>query len=93
MIQSLVEKATTDHKDLTTACVCAAVAGIILRYVASVTKPSGLHVILALIAVGALLATYLSVARSKADGGVKAGAVVGAAVVGGICFTLVSLLV
>ena len=47
MIQDLVQKATTDHKDLTSAYVSAAVAAIILRYVASVAKPGGVDVILA----------------------------------------------
>jgi hypothetical protein len=93
MIQNLAEKATTDHRDLTSACGSAAVAGIVLRYVTSVAKPGGLEVLLALIAVCALVGAYLFVARSKADGAVKAATVVGAAVVGGIGFALVSLVV
>ncbi len=93
MIQDLVQKATTDHKDLTSAYISAAVAAIILRYVASVAKPGAVDVILALIAVCAIVAAYLFVARSKADGGVKAATIVGAAVVAGVCFALVSLVV
>jgi len=93
MIQDLVQKATTDHKDLTSTYISAAVAAIILRYVASVAKPGGVDVILALIAVCAIVAAYLFVARSRADGGVKAATIVGAAIVAGVCFTLVSLIV
>jgi hypothetical protein len=93
MIQNLVEKATTEHRDLTSACVSAAVAGIVLRYVTSVAKPGGVEVVLALIAVCALVGAYLFVARSKAEGGVKAATVVGAAIIGGVCFAVVSLLV
>lgn len=93
MIQDLVQKATTDHKDLTSAYVSAAVAAIILRYVASVAKPGGVDVILALISVCAIVAAYLFVARSKTDGGVKAATIVGAAVVAGACFALVALVV
>jgi hypothetical protein len=93
MIQDLVHKATTDHKDLTSAYVSAAVAAIILRYVASVAKPGAVDVILALIAVCAIVAAYLFVARSNADGGVKAATIVGAAIVAGVFFELVSLVV
>lgn len=92
-MQNLVQKATTDHKDLTSAYISAAVAAIILRYVASVAKPGLFEVILGLIAVGGIVAAYLFVARSNADGNLKAATIVGAAVVAGVFFELVSLIV
>ena len=93
MIQNLAQKAMTDHKYLTHAYIGAAVAAILIRYVASVGKPGMFDLILALIAVCAILVAYLSVARSNADASLKAGTIVGAAVVAGVCFYVVSLLV
>jgi hypothetical protein len=93
MIQQLADKAMTDHKYLTRAYVSAALGAILMRVAAGAAKPSVFHVILALIAICAIVAAYLSVARSNADAGVKAANVVGAAVVAGVCFALVSLLV
>ena len=51
------------------------------------------YLVAVLIAVCAIVAAYLFVARSKADGGVKAATIVGAAIVAGVCFELVSLVV
>ena len=93
MIQKLADKAMTDHKHLTSAYIGGAVAAILMRYAASVAKPGIFDLILALIAVCAIVVAYLSVARSNADGGLKAANIVGAAVVSGLCFSLVSLIV
>ena len=76
----------TDHKYLTRAYIGGAVAAILMRFAASAGKPGVLHLILALIAVCAIVGAYLSVARSNADGGLKAANIVGAAVVSGVCF-------
>jgi hypothetical protein len=93
MIQNLADKAMTEHKHLMSAYVSGAVAAILMRFAASAAKPGIFHLILALIAVCAIVAAYLSIARSNADGGLKAANIVGAAVVSGLCFTLVSLIV
>jgi hypothetical protein len=93
MIQKLAEKAMSDHKHLTGAYVTGAAAAIIMRYVASVSGPGVIHLILALIAVGGIVGAYLFVARSEAEPGLKAATIVGAAVVSGIFFALVSLIV
>ena len=92
MIRGPAQEATSDHKHLAGAYISGAVAAIIMRYVASVAKPGFLHLILALIAVCGIVGAYLFVARSNADPGLKAGTIVGAAVVSGLCFALVSLL-
>jgi hypothetical protein len=93
MIEKLAQKAMTDHKTLAGAYVSGAVAAIIMRYVASVSSPGIVHLILALIAVGGIVGAYLCVARSNAEAGLKAATIVGAAVVSGLFFALVSLLV
>ena len=92
MAQTFAQKATTDHKELTTAYVSAAVATVLIRYVASVDRPGIPHLILALIAVCGIVGAYLSIARSNASEQLKAGTVIGAAVVSGVCFALVSFL-
>ena len=92
MVQDLLQKATGDHKDLLGAYVSSALATIIIRYVASVGHPSIVHMVLALIAVVGFVVAYLLIAGSSAEPGVKGGTVVGAAVVSGVCFALVSYL-
>jgi Flp pilus assembly protein TadB len=92
MVQELPQKATSDHKHLTAAYVSGALATIVIRYVASVGHPSIVHAVLALLALAGFVAAYLLIARSSAEPGVKAGTVVGAAVVSGVCFALVSYL-
>ncbi len=92
MIQKLAEKAMTDHRHLTGAYISGAVAAIIMRYAASASSPGIVHAVLALIAVAGIVGAYLCVARSNAEEGVKAVTIVGAAVVGGVFFVLVSLL-
>jgi hypothetical protein len=81
----------TDHKYLRNAYISGAVAAIILRYVASVAKPGTVHAVLALIAVCGIVGAYLYVARADSEPGMKAANIVGAAVVAGVCFALVSL--
>jgi hypothetical protein len=93
MVQNFVQKATTDHKDLASAYVAGAVSAIILRYVASLAKPGIVDLLLVLIAMCGIVAAYLFVARSNADAELKAATIVGAAIVAGVCFALVSLLV
>jgi hypothetical protein len=93
MIQQLADKALIEHKHLTRAYVSGALGAILLRVVAGAANPGVLHVILVLIAVGAIVGAYLCVARSNVDGGVKAANVVGVAVVAGVFFALVSLIV
>jgi hypothetical protein len=92
MAQDLLQKATSDHKDLLAAYVSGALATIIIRYVASVSHPSIVHVVLALLAVVGFVGAFLLIARSSAEPAVKAGTVVGAAVVSGLCFVLMSYL-
>ena len=92
MVQELLKKATTDHKHLLGAYVSGALSTIVIRYVASVGHPSFVHVVLALLAVVGFVGAFLLIARSSAEPAVKAGTVVGAAVVSGLCFVLVSYL-
>ena len=92
MIQELLRKATTDHKHLLGAYVSGALSTIVIRYVASVGHPSFVHVVLALLAVVGFVGAFLLIAQSSAEPAVKAGTVVGAAVVSGLCFVLVSYL-
>ena len=92
MVRELLQKATTDHKDLIGAYVSSALATIVIRYVASVGHPSFVHVVLALLAVVGFVGAFLLIARSSAEPAVKAGTVVGAAVISGLCFVLVSYL-
>ncbi len=86
------QKATSDHKYLIAAYVSSALATIAIRYVASVAHPSIAHVVLSLLAVVGFVAAYLLIARSSVEPGVKAGTVIGAAVVSGLCFAVVSYL-
>ena len=92
MVQDLLQKATTDHKDLLGAYASSALATIVIRYVASVGHPSIVHVVLALLAVVGFVSAFLLIARSGVEPAVKAGTVMGAAVVSGLCFALVSYL-
>jgi hypothetical protein len=92
MVQELLKKTTSDHKDLLGAYVSGALATIVIRYVASVGHPSIVHVVLALLAVAGFVTAFLLIARSSAEPGVKGGTVIGVAVVSGLCFALVSYL-
>ena len=92
MTQDLLQKATSDHKDLTAACVSGALATIVIRYVASVGHPSIIHAVLALLAVAGFVGAFLLIGRSSAEPAAKAGTVIAAAVVSGLCFALVSYL-
>ena len=92
MVQDLLQKATTDHKDLLGAYASSALATIVIRYVASVGHPGIVHVVLALLAVVGFVSAFLLIARSSVEPAVKAGTVMGAAVVSGLCFALVSYL-
>ena len=92
MVQELLKKATSDHKDLLGAYVSGALATIVIRYVASVAHPSIVHMVLALLAVAGFVTAYLLIAQSSAEPGVKGGTVMGVAVASGLCFALVSYL-
>jgi hypothetical protein len=81
-----------EHKDLLTACISAGIAAILMAYVVTVQKPAAFHLILALASVGAITWAYLLVGRSSATSEQKAGAIVGAAIVAGICFEIVTYL-
>ncbi len=83
MAGTVTGKAMSEHKELAAVYVCAAIAAIMIRYVASVQKPGVFDAILALLAVGAIVGAYLSVARSDAGVALKAGTIISAAVVGG----------
>ena len=93
MAQEGLQKALSDHKGLIGAYVSSALAAILIRYVASVGHPSFGHVILALIAVLGFLGAFLLVAQSAVAPTTKAGTVIGAAVISGICFAVASHLV
>ena len=93
MVQQQVQNVTSDHTDLIGAFVSSALAAVVIRYVASVQHPVFGHLVLALFAVAGFLAAFLLIGRSKAALEVKAGSIVGAAVVSGICFAVVSYLV
>jgi hypothetical protein len=92
MAQELLQKVMSDHKDLLGAYVSGALATIVIRYVASVSHLGIVHVVLALLAVVGFVTAFLLIAGSRAEPGVKAGTVIGAAVVSGLCFTVVSYL-
>jgi hypothetical protein len=92
MAQDLFQKATTDHRDLTAAYVSSALATIFIRYVASVGRPGFVHMVLALLSVAGIVGAFLLIARSSAEPALKAGTVVGAAVVSGLCFAVVAYL-
>lgn len=83
-----VKEAVRD-KDLILAFISAVVASFLLGIVANVTKPSLLHLILALIGVGAIIAAYLFVARSVVDERAKAAAAVGTGIVSLLCLLAV----
>jgi hypothetical protein len=93
MAQQQQQNATTDHSDLVVAFVTSALAAIVIRYVAGVQHPVFGHLVLALFAVSGFLAAFLLIGRSTAAPEVKAGSIVGAAIVSGICFTVMSYLV
>jgi K+-transporting ATPase KdpF subunit len=81
-----VKEAVRD-KDLILAFISAVVASFLLGIIA--TKPSLLHLILALIGVGAIIAAYLFVARSVVDERAKAAAAVGTGIVSLLCLLAV----
>ena len=86
-----LERALEDHQDLICANASGTLAAMTLRYVASVPHLVYDHVPLALLAVLEILAAFLLIAQSKVQA--KAANVIGAAVVAGICFAVVSYVV
>ena len=90
--RGFARKATTDHKDLTGVFISAIVAAIIMRYVTAVTGPGAVHAVLAVVAVGAIVCAFVLLAKSKATAEWKLLALVGAAVVSGLCFALLTTL-
>ena len=93
MARQQAQKPINERHDLIGAYVCSAVAAILIRYVASVGHPGSGHAVLALLAVAGVVAAYLLIARSDTDENQKAANIVGAAVIAGICFAIVSWLV
>jgi hypothetical protein len=82
-----------EHQHVISAYACGALAAIILRYVASVAHPVFGHAILAVLAVVGIVAGYLLIARADLDENQRAGNIIGAVVVGGVCLAIVSYLV
>ena len=95
MAQQQVQKSIpmSERHDVSGAYASGAAAAIVIRYVASVAHPVFGHAVLALFAVLGVLAAYLLIARSGLDETQKAANIIGAAVVAGICFAIVSYLV
>ncbi len=83
----------SERQDVVLAYACGAVAAIVIRYVASIAHPAFGHAVLALFAVAGILAAYLLIARADLEPDMKAAHIIGAAVVAGICFSVVSYLV
>ena len=77
---------------MVTAMISSVVAAAIMSYVANVAKPGVLHVVLALMAVGATVSAFLFIARSKVDALWKAGTVVALGAIGAIYLILLSTL-
>lgn len=76
--------------DLIRAVACAVLAALLMGYVGGVAKPAFTHAILALGGVCAILAAYLSLARSQADPETKAATGIVGGVVGVLLLLLVS---
>jgi hypothetical protein len=90
--RSLVDKARTEHADLTGAYISAIIAALIMSYVTSVAKPGIVQAVLAIVSIGAIVWAYMLVARSKADSSWKVATLVGALVVAALCFAGLSAL-
>ena len=90
--RALINKAKTEHSDLTGAYIAAVVAALLMSYVTSVAKPGAVHAVLAILGVGAIVWAYLLVARSKADGGWKVVTLIGALILAALCFAGLSAL-
>jgi peptidoglycan/LPS O-acetylase OafA/YrhL len=86
-----MQKALQD-RDLISACVCGLLAALVMSYVANVSKPGAVHVLLALIGLGAILGGFLFVARSKAESEWKAATAIAGGLVSVLCFLLLSML-
>jgi len=63
-------------RHLVSALISAALAAILMSYVANVAKPGILHAVLALATIGATVSAYLFIARSEVDVTYKGGAVI-----------------
>jgi hypothetical protein len=83
-------KVQGDHPEIICAYASSALAAVFIRYVAGVAHPIYGHVVLALFALGGFLAAYLLIAGSRIEPAAKAANIIGAAVVSGICFAVVS---
>jgi hypothetical protein len=79
-------------RDLANAGICGFAAAILMSYVASVAKPGPLHVLLALLGLGAILGGFLSIAHSKAEPEGKAAAGIAVGLISLLCFVLLSML-
>ncbi len=93
MVQQKLNTALSERQDVVIAYACAAVAAIVMRYVASVAHPGAGYAVLALLAVVGIVAACLLIARARLEPEAAAANVIGAAVLGGICFAITSFLV
>jgi lysozyme family protein len=83
-----LQKALQD-RELMASLVGGLIAALCMTFAAN-TSPGGFQLVLALVAVGAAVWAYLSVARSKVDAPWKAGAVVAIGILGVVVLVLVS---
>jgi hypothetical protein len=88
-----LQKSSDDHKYLIGAVVSGALAAIVIRYVASVGHPGFVHAVLALLAVAGFVSAYLLVAKGNFNAEMTGVAIIGTALVSGICFAVVGYLV
>ena len=82
-------KAMSD-KDLISAAVAGVAAAIIMSSVSGSKNIGDIHVLLGFVTIAAVVAAYLSVARSKVEENWKAAAIIGIGVVGFAVFQLLS---
>jgi hypothetical protein len=91
--RGLARKAMTEHRDLVGVFIAGIVAAVLMRLATGVAQPAGIHALLAVVAVGALVCGYLLLGRSQAEAEEKLAAVAATAVVAGLCFQLLTLLI
>jgi hypothetical protein len=76
--------------DLIRACLCGVLAALVMSYVNRITAPVYGHVLLALVALCATMAAFLSIARSQAEPEAKALAAIGGGAISIVCLVLLS---
>jgi hypothetical protein len=88
----LAQKAMTEHRDLTGACIAGIVAAILMRFATAGGHPTAFHAVLAIASVGSIVCGYLLLARSTVIAEWKLAALLGTAVVAVLCFRLLTML-